>query len=114
MGDKSDQCPPVAVVCKLHICLYTPDLNNLGAKSAIVSDLHLKYSRFLETRARDRVRSALRGVGRSLARGFWRRSCAASAQRPPSRSRSLICHGSPFDYREIWSSSAVNAFATAS
>src|SRR4051794_6931873 len=48
-----------AVFCKLHVCLYTPNLNNLGAKSPIVSGLHLKYSRFLETRARDRARSAL-------------------------------------------------------
>jgi len=46
-------------------------------KSTIVSGLHLKYSRFSETRARDRVRSALRGVARSLisahstARAAW-------------------------------------------
>src|SRR5258706_817684 len=32
--------------------------------------LHLKYSRFSETRARDRARSALRGVGGSLAQRF--------------------------------------------
>jgi hypothetical protein len=52
------------------IWLYTPNLNNLGAKSPIVSGLHLKYSRFLETRARDRARSALRGAGRSLTQPF--------------------------------------------
>jgi hypothetical protein len=40
----------------------SPNLSNLGAKSPIVSGLHLKYSRFLETRAGDPVRSALRGV----------------------------------------------------
>jgi hypothetical protein len=42
----------------------------LGAKSPIVSGLHLKYSRFLETRGGDRARSALRGVGRSLTEHF--------------------------------------------
>src|SRR6476620_10842877 len=46
----------------------TPNFNNLGAKSPIVSGLHLKYSRFSETRARDWARSALRGVGAVLAR----------------------------------------------
>ena len=45
-----------------------PKLNNLGAKSPIVSGLHLKYSRFLETRARDRARSALRGGPGSVSR----------------------------------------------
>src|SRR5258708_18356204 len=54
--------------CELAVRLYTPNLHNLGAKSSIVSGLHLKYSRFLETRARDRARSALRGVGAVLAR----------------------------------------------
>src|SRR5258708_11102826 len=53
--------------CELAVRLYTPNLHNLGAKSLIVSGLHLKYSRFLETRARDRARSALRGVGGSTA-----------------------------------------------
>src|SRR5258707_6208518 len=47
------------------MCLHTPNLNNLRAKLPIVSGLHLKYSRFLETATRDRARSALRGVGRS-------------------------------------------------
>src|SRR5258708_21313967 len=59
--------------CELAVRLYTPNLNNLGAKSPIVSGLRLKYSRFLETRARDRARSALRGgpgsVSRDLCRG---------------------------------------------
>src|SRR5260370_27110063 len=50
----------------MAVRLYTPNLNNLGAKSPIVSGLHLKYSRFSETTTRDRARSALRGVGRSL------------------------------------------------
>src|SRR5258706_3264611 len=45
----------------MAVRLYTPNLNNLGAKSPIVSGLHLKYSRFSETRARDRARSALCG-----------------------------------------------------
>jgi hypothetical protein len=59
---ESDKCPPIAAFCELAVRLYTPNLNNLGAKSPIVSSLHLKYSRFWETRAGDRVRSTLRGV----------------------------------------------------
>ncbi len=59
---ESDKCPPIAAFCELAVRLYTPNLHNLGAKLSIVSGLHLKYSRFLETRARDRARSALRGV----------------------------------------------------
>jgi len=43
----------------LAVRLYTPNWHNLGAKSSIVSSPHLKYSRFSETRARDRARSAL-------------------------------------------------------
>ena len=50
-----------AAVCELAVRLYTPNLNNLGAKLPIVSGPHLKYSRFSETRAGDRARSALRG-----------------------------------------------------
>src|SRR6266404_4099185 len=65
-------CNPISarqlrLFCEFSVRLYTPNLHNLGAKSSIVSGLHLKYSRFLETRARDRARSALRGVGPSLA-----------------------------------------------
>src|SRR5437879_3525775 len=70
---KADKSPPTAAFCELAVRLYTPNFNNLGAKSPIVSGLHLKYSRFSETRARDRARSALRGVGRSLAQGFLRK-----------------------------------------
>src|SRR6266404_1604146 len=44
-----------------------------SARDCLVSGLHLKYSRFLETRARDGARSALRGVGRSLAQAAVRR-----------------------------------------
>src|SRR5437016_5426448 len=62
---ESDKCPPIAAFCELAVRLYTPNLNNLGAKSSIVSGLHLKYSRFSETQAGDQARSALRGVGRS-------------------------------------------------
>src|SRR5258707_12866398 len=69
---ESEKCPPIAAFCESAVRLYTPNLNNLGAKSPIVSGLHLKYSRFLETRARDRARSALRGVGGSLAQRFLR------------------------------------------
>ena len=70
LGGESDKCPPIGAFCELAMCLYTPNLNNLGAKSPIVSSQHRKYSRFWETRAGDRARSALRGVGRSLARRF--------------------------------------------
>jgi hypothetical protein len=65
LGGESDKCPPIGAFCEFAMCLYTPNLNNLGAKSPIVSNPYGKYSRFLETRAGDRVRSALRGVGRS-------------------------------------------------
>src|ERR1700730_7308848 len=63
LARESDKYPPIASFCELAVRLYTPTLNTLGAKSPIVSSLHLKYSRFSETRAEDRARSALRGVG---------------------------------------------------
>ena len=45
----------------LRLRLYTLKLDNLGARSPIVSGGYLKYSRFWETPTGDRVRSALRG-----------------------------------------------------
>jgi hypothetical protein len=57
---ESDKFPPIAAFCQFSVRLYTPNLNNLGAKSPIVSGLHLKYSRFSETTTGDRARSALR------------------------------------------------------
>src|SRR2546423_15056900 len=73
------KCPPIAAFCEFVVSLYTPHFSNLGAKLPIVSDLHLKYSRFLETCARDRARSTLRGgVGR---RTLAFRSLAPSTQR---------------------------------
>jgi hypothetical protein len=63
---ESDKCLLIAAFCEFAVRLYTPKLNNLGAKSPIVSGLHLKYSRFSEARARDGARSALRGVAGSL------------------------------------------------
>jgi hypothetical protein len=62
--------------CKFYVRLYTPNLNNLGAKSPIVSGLHLKYSRFLETTTRDRIRSALR----SRVAVFWPSNCPRRAK----------------------------------
>jgi hypothetical protein len=70
--DESDKCPPIAAFRELTLCLCAPKLNNLSAKSPIVSSPHMKYSRFWETCAGDRARSALRGVGRSLAQRFSR------------------------------------------
>jgi hypothetical protein len=70
---ESNKCLPIAGFCEVAIRLYTPNSNNLGAKSPIVSGLLLKYSRFLETGARDRARSALRGVGRSPNQAFLRK-----------------------------------------
>src|SRR2546421_12578968 len=64
------KCPPIAAFCEFVVSLYTPHFSNLGAKLTIVSDLHLKYSRFLETCARDRARSALRGRRGSTLRSF--------------------------------------------
>jgi hypothetical protein len=78
LDGESDKCPPIGVFCELAMCLYTPNLNNLGAKSPIVSNPHRKYSRFLETRAGDRARSALRGVGRSLTQHFSSETEAAA------------------------------------
>jgi hypothetical protein len=69
-ADTSDKCPPTAAFCELSLRLYVPKLDNLSAKSPIVSSPHMKYSRFWETRAGDRARSALRGVGRSLIQPF--------------------------------------------
>lgn len=54
---ESDKCPPITGFCELALCLYTPNLNNLSAKSPTVSDPRMKYSRFWETRAGDRARS---------------------------------------------------------
>jgi hypothetical protein len=76
---KCDKCPPIEAFCELAVRLYTPKLNNLGAKSPIVSSPHMKYSRFWETRAGDRARSALRGVGRSVAPRFLRDEAAVAA-----------------------------------
>ena len=56
----SQQCPPMAGFCELAIRLRAPKLAAAGAKSPIVSGGYLKYSRFRETAAGDRVRSALR------------------------------------------------------
>src|SRR5258708_34493313 len=82
---ESEKCPPISAFCESAVRLYTPNLNNLGAKSPIVSGLHLKYSRFSETRARDRARSALRGVGRSFSSTFlWPFGHASRWACPPS------------------------------
>src|SRR4030088_488459 len=53
--------PPMAGFCKLPIGLRAPKLAAAGAKSPIVSGGYMKYSRFRETAAGDRVRSGLRG-----------------------------------------------------
>jgi hypothetical protein len=58
-------CPPIAAFLRFCFGLWSPHLHNLRAKSPIVSSPHTKYSRFWETRAGDRARSALRGVERS-------------------------------------------------
>jgi hypothetical protein len=51
----------MAGFCELAIGLQAPKLAAAGAKSPIVSGRYLKYSRFRETAAGDRVRSGLRG-----------------------------------------------------
>src|ERR1700724_1121544 len=56
----------MAGFCKLAVGLRAPKLVAAGAKSPIVSGGYLKYSRFRETAAGDRVRSTLRGRGGSL------------------------------------------------
>jgi|SRR6266480_2941096 len=84
LGGESDKRPPIGAFCELAMCLYTPKLNNLGAKSPIVSGPDRKYSRFWETRAGDRARSARRGVGRSLAQGIVpSEQTAHRHERPP-------------------------------
>src|SRR2546430_10871930 len=78
LGDKFEKCPPIAAFFGFALCLYTPNLHNLRAKSRIVFSPHLQYSRFLETRARDRARSALRGVGRSSSPTFFKEAEAST------------------------------------
>jgi hypothetical protein len=51
----------MAGFCEAAIGLWAPKLAALGAKSPIVSGRDMKYSRFRETVAGDRVRSGLRG-----------------------------------------------------
>ena len=58
---KSQNCPPIAVFCRLVRRLQAPNCDNLRAKSPIVSGGYLKYSRFRETATGDRVRAGLRG-----------------------------------------------------
>src|ERR1700726_2248424 len=58
----------MAGFCELAIGLRAPKLAAAGAKSPIVSDGYLKYSRFWETAPGDRGRSGLRG-GRGSAFG---------------------------------------------
>src|ERR1700736_3908043 len=56
----------MAGFCEPAISLRAPKPADVGAKSLIVSGRYLKYSRFRETPAGDRVRSALRGRWGSL------------------------------------------------
>jgi len=49
LSDKFEKCPPIGGFCEFYLRLYTPNLNNLSAKSPIVSIPHMKYSRFGET-----------------------------------------------------------------
>jgi hypothetical protein len=37
LGSESEKCPPIGAFCEFDVRLYTPDLNNWGAKSPIVS-----------------------------------------------------------------------------
>jgi hypothetical protein len=60
---EAEKCPPMAGFGESAISLRTPKPAAVGAKSPIVSGRYLKYSRFRETAAGDRVRSALRGRG---------------------------------------------------
>jgi hypothetical protein len=53
--------PPMAGFCNSESGLRIPNLADCGLKSPKVSGGSLKYSRFRETAAGDRVRSALRG-----------------------------------------------------
>jgi hypothetical protein len=56
----------MAGFCKLVVGLQTPNLASSREKLPIVSGEYLKYSRFWETAAGDRVRSGLR-AGRGSA-----------------------------------------------
>jgi hypothetical protein len=58
----------MAGFCKLATSLQAPILGILRAKQPIVSGGRLKNSRFWETAAGDRVRSALRGPACSATR----------------------------------------------
>jgi hypothetical protein len=57
----TSELPADGGLLQLAVGLRTPKLAAEGAKSPIVSGRQLKYSRFRETGAGDRVRSALRG-----------------------------------------------------
>jgi hypothetical protein len=48
-SQKWEKCPPMAAFSKLEPRLWTPNLCNYRAKSAIVSGGYLKYSHFWET-----------------------------------------------------------------
>jgi hypothetical protein len=58
---QAEKSPTMAGFCESAISLRAPKRAAVGAKSLIVSGRYLKYSRFRETPAGDRVRSALRG-----------------------------------------------------
>jgi hypothetical protein len=61
----------MAGFCESAIGLQAPKPAAVGAKSPIVSGRYLKYSRFRETGAGDRVRFALRGrSGSACCRGL--------------------------------------------
>ena len=66
------KCPPMAGFCELAIGLRVPKWGAAGAKSPIVSDGYLKYSRFRETATGDRVRSGLRDGRGSAISGILR------------------------------------------
>ena len=76
---KVKEMPRIARFCELARGLRAPDFANCVLESSKVSSLTLKYSRFLETGARDRVRSLLRARVCSATRQILR-----SALRSPA------------------------------
>ena len=79
--------PPMAGFCELAIGLRAPELGSPGAKSPIVSGGYLKYSRFRETEAGDRVRSALRGRANGKYRQILRHNRPQTGNAKPSLRR---------------------------
>jgi hypothetical protein len=86
--------PASGGLCNSAAGLQTPNLVEYGAKSSKVSGRSLKYSRFRETAAGDRVRSTLRGRAYSANSPILRLWCCVISEPAPDgchRPQSKLC-----------------------